>query len=77
MNITDSEKEKLLNDVSRIADALEAFVGKPAWVKVAEERLAAASAALENAVAEEKVEEPKLDPSDVKNITENKCLLAV
>ena len=71
MNITDSEKEKLLNDVSRIANALEAFVGKPAWVKVAEERLAASSAALENAVAEEKVEEPKLDPSDVKNITEN------
>ena len=32
MNITDSEKEKLLNDVSRIANALEAFVGKPAWV---------------------------------------------
>ena len=57
MNITDSEKEKLLNDVSRIADALEAFVGKPAYVRVAEEVLAASSAALENAVTEEKVVE--------------------
>jgi hypothetical protein len=72
MNITDSEKDKLLNDVSRIADALEAFVGKPAWVKVAEERLAASSAALENAIGEEQAEEPKeLESSDVQSITEN------